>query len=381
MAVVNVRPLIDILAEIPDHRQKQGKRHPLRGMLALTIVAVMCGYERVSAIAEWGKNYGEEYQSEFGFEKHGYPALVTWYRVLGNLDIECLERKIGEWCEQVLSAWLPAGEQEGVSIDGKTLRGSKKQGAEDSHLLSAVSHQLGLVMGQVAVDDHTNEIGVVVDLLLQLVLTGRIVTTDALLTQKAVARTIIEQEGDYVLLVKQNQALTYQALEYWFDGQPPRDLANQTASLTTKGHGRITCWTIEVTTQLNEYLDWPGLAQCFKLTRRNRRVSTGEVSEEVRYGITSCSAPAASPLDLLTIRRNHWCIENRSHWIRDMAFDEDRSQLRVGRTHHLMALMRNLVISLLRAAGYDQITSSLRFLAARPQVALDLIFSPLSFGE
>lgn len=381
MAAVEVPPLIEILAEIPDQRQRRGRRHPLSGMLALGVVAVMCGYERVSAIAEWGKNYGKDYQAQFGLEKHGYPALVTWYRVFSGVDIETIEQKIGEWCEMVLKALLPEGESEGISIDGKTLRGSKKQGAQDSHLLSAVSHRLGLVMGQVAVDDHTNEIGVVEDLLVQLVLTGRLVTTDALLTQKAVAQTIVERGGDYVLLIKRNHELSYEALEYWFEGQPPRPLADRTASLTAKGHGRVTRWTIEVTTLLNEYLDWPGLAQCFKLTRRNVTLSTGEVSEEIRYGITSCPPQEASPLDLLTIRRNHWCIENRSHWVRDVTFDEDRSQLRVGHTHQLMAVLRNLVISLLRATGHHQIASALRFFAARPRSALSLVFQPLSPGE
>jgi hypothetical protein len=104
---------------------------------------------------------------EFGFEKHGYPALVTWYRVFGNIDIEAVEQKIGEWCEEVLQALEKKEEIEGISLDGKTLRGSKKQGATNSHLLSAVSHRLGLTLGQIAVDDRTNEIGVVKDVLMQ----------------------------------------------------------------------------------------------------------------------------------------------------------------------------------------------------------------------
>ena len=240
MTVVKVPSLIEILAKIPDKRHKKGKRHPLVGMLALATVAVMCGYERVSAIAEWGRNYGEKHKVDFGFEKHGYPALVTWYRVFGGIDIEAVERAIGEWVELVLQALLPEGEMEGVSIDGKTLRGSKKQGAENSHLLSAVSHGLGLVLGQIAVDDKTNEIGVVEDLLMQLVLEGRIVTTDALLTQKFVAQTVVDNQGDYVLPVKENQEHTYQALVDWFDAQLPHHLANRTAYHVEKGHGRLT---------------------------------------------------------------------------------------------------------------------------------------------
>lgn len=381
MTVVKVPSLIEILAEIPDKRQQKGKRHPLVGMLALAAVAMMCGYERVSGIAEWGKNYGGKYKVDFGFEQHGYPALVTWYRVFGGIDIEGVERKIGEWVEMVLQAVLPEGEMEGVSIDGKTLRGSKKQGAKNSHLLSAVSHGLGLVLGQVAVNEKTNEIGVVEDLLMQLVLTGRIVTTDALLTQKAVAQTIVDKQGDYVLPVKENQELTYQAIKDWFDAQPPRHLANRTASHVEKGHGRLTHWQIEVTSALNDYLDWPELAQCFKLTRRNVYLSTGELSLEVHYGISSLTPQQAAPANLLLIKRQHWCIENRSHWVRDVTFDEDRSQLRIGHTHHLMAALRNLVLTLLRLAGFPNIASAVRYFAAQPSSALSLVFQPLALEE
>jgi predicted transposase YbfD/YdcC len=381
MTVVRVPSLIEILAEIGDKRQKKGKRHPLEGMLALGVVGMMCGYERVSAIAEWGKNYGEKYQKVFGFERHGYPALVTWYRVFGGIDIEEVERKIAEWVEMVLSAMPPEGEMEGVSIDGKTLRGSKKRGAKNSHLLSAVSHRLGLALGQIAVDEKTNEIGVVEDLLLQLVLTGRIVTTDALLTQKAVAQTIVDKQGDYVLPVKENQELTYQAIKDWFDAQPPRHLANRTAYHVEKGHGRLTHWQIEVTSALNGYLDWPELAQCFKLTRRNVYLSTGEISSEIHYGISSLTPQEAAPANLLLIKRQHWCIENRSHWVRDVTFDEDRSQVHIGHTHQLMAALRNLVLTLLRLAHFHNIASAVRYFAAQPCSALALVFQPLALEE
>lgn len=270
---------------------------------------------------------------------------------------------------------------EGVSIDGKTLRGSKKQGAENSHLLSAVRHGLGLVLGQIAVDDKTNEIGVVEDLLMQLALKGRIVTTDALLTQKFVAQTIVDNQGDYVLPVKGNQDLTYHGREDWFGAQPPPHLANGTAYHVEKGHGRLTRWEIEVTSFLNDYLDWPGLAQCFKLERRNVDLSTGEVTAETHYGVTSLTPQKASPANLLFIKRNHWCIENRSHWVRDVTFDEDRSQVRVGHTHQLRAALRNLAITLLRLAGFPNIASAVRYFAAQPCSALPLVFQPLVCGE
>jgi len=376
-----VPPLIEILAEIRDVRQRQGKRHRLAGMLALAVTAMVCGYKRVGAIAEWGRNYGEEYQVELGFERHGYPAQVTWYRVFRDVPIESVEQKLGEWCEQVLQALTDEGERVGISLDGKTLRGSKKQGADESHLLAAATHQLGLVLRQIGVDDHTNEIGVVEAVLLPLVLEGRVVTADALLTQHKVAQTIVERGGDYVLPVKQNQETTYHTLEYWFEGQPPRYLANRVAETIEKRHGRMTHWRIEVTAALNEYLAWPGLAQSFKLTRRSVKQSTGALTEEVHFGITSLSPDEATPLDLLQFSRSHWSIENRLHWVRDVTFDEDRSQLRLGHAHQLMAAFRNLAIALLRLMGHTNIASATRYFAAQPNSALLLVFQPIPLRE
>jgi len=381
MAAIEVQPLIEILAEIPDTRQSQGKRHPLSGMLTLAVVAVMCGYESISGIAEWGKNYGEAYQDELGFGKHGYPAQITWYRVFRQIDIQKVEEKLGEWSEAVLQKLSVEGELEGVSLDGKTLRGSKKQGAENSHLLAAASHRWGIILRQIAVDDHTNEISVVEDILLQLALKGRVITADALLTQQKAAETIVNNGGNYVLPVKLNQELTYKAIELWFDGQAPHQLPNDVAQRTTKGHGRLTTWYIEVTSALNDYLDWPDLEQCLKLTRRNTNLTTGEISEEIHYGISSLSPEQASPLALLDFKRHHWRIENRVHWVRDVTFDEDRSQIRVGHAHQLMAALRNLVISLLRVLGFLNIASALRFFAARPRDALNLLSHPLPIGE
>jgi hypothetical protein len=128
MAAVEVPPLIEILAEIPDTRQRQALRHSLAGMLTLACVATLCGYESPSAIAEWGHNYGEAYARVFGFETHGYPSRATWYRVFGEVDIEQVETRLTQWCEWVLRA-LGVTEEKliGLSIDGKTLRGSKRQ--------------------------------------------------------------------------------------------------------------------------------------------------------------------------------------------------------------------------------------------------------------
>ena len=371
-----VPPLMEILAEVPDPRHKRGKRYPLNAMLTLTVVAVLCGYKTVKAIAEWGANYGEEYAARLGFNAHGYPAQASWYRVLRLVEVEVFEEKLRCWVEGLLKP--EEGERLGISIDGKTLRVSKKMRASNSHLLSAVVHEIGVVVGQRVVEDHTNEIGMIQALLLDLALEGRVVTTDGLLTQKEVAETIVEEGGDYVLPVKDNHPATREAIAEWFAEAPaPYEEANQTAQRVEKGHDRLVTRRLETTTVLNDYLDWQGVAQAFKLTRRFVHLSTGEIQEQTLYGITSLSPEAADAEALLTFIQQHWTIENKLHWVKDVTLDEDRCQLRIGRTHHLMALVRNLALSLLRLTHHDNIASSLRTFAAQPHKALELVAYPV----
>jgi predicted transposase YbfD/YdcC len=182
-----------------------------------------------------------------------------------------MEAKVTGWSERILSGLKEAGgEMFGESMDGKTLRGSKRQGAKNSHLFSAYVHEIGVVLGQVGVDDKTNEIGAIEEFLLGLALSGCVVTADALLTQQKVTQTIVDQGGDYVLPVKENQALTYEAIELWFDAPAVDCLPHHIAEMTEKKHGRLTYWHIETTTALNNYTH-NGHKCAFFVYRRARR--------------------------------------------------------------------------------------------------------------
>lgn len=367
--------LVEILAEIPDPRKALGRRYPLVAMLTLVCVGLLCGYRSIYAISEWGANYGATYLERLGFNEHGYPAQATWYRVLRLIDVDVVEEKVRKWLEALLKT--KEGQLLGLSIDGKTLRISQKMGAKGSHLLSAVIHGLGVTVGQWPVDEHTNEIGMMNTVLLDLALEGRVVTTDALLTQKDVTETIIDRGGDYILPIKGNQPETEAILSEWFDTPPaPYEPPNQCARTIDKGHGRLTTRSIQTNTALNDYLNWPGLAQTFKLTRRRVSLKTGTVETETIYGLTSLSPERATPLDLLTFIQLHWTIENKLHWVKDVTMDEDHCQLRTGRTHQLMALFRNLTLSLLRLRSDRAIASSFRSLAAQPHLAIDLVSYP-----
>jgi predicted transposase YbfD/YdcC len=261
---------------------------------------------------------------------------------------------------------------EAVALDGKTLRGSQHQGAFNVHLLSALSHRLGLTLGQQAVADKTNEISHVVPLLRGLVLEGRIFTMDALLTQRTIAHAIVEGGGDYVMLVKGNQPRLEEDIALVF-AEPPEADRQVRAETLDRGHGRIERRCLTVSASLVGYSTWPGLQQVFRLERETILRKTGEIRAETVYGITSLDPARADPDRLLRIGRQHWRIENHSHWVRDVTFDEDRSQVRCRSTPEVMAAIRNTAIGLLRVSGEANIAAACRRLAARPRAALALI--------
>jgi hypothetical protein len=202
--VASCRPLIEVLGEIPDPRSRQGRRHPLPALLGLACTAMLCGYQSYGAIAEWTRNYGRPWARALGLTHATPPCAATLHAVFRALDRAQVEAALGSWAEAVLEA-TPAAGPEAVAVDGKSLRGSRQRGVPGAHLLSAVSQRLGLTLGQTDVGEKTNEIPCAQTLLAGLLLEGRIFTMDALLTQRAVAATIVAGGGDYVMTVKGNQ--------------------------------------------------------------------------------------------------------------------------------------------------------------------------------
>jgi predicted transposase YbfD/YdcC len=371
--VPHARPLIEVLAEIPDFRSKQGKRHPLAAILALMCSALLCGYRSYTAMAEWGRNYGACLTRALGFTRQS-PCAATLHTVLRHVDREELEAKLGAWAEGLLGGrQSPQDVAEGIAVDGKTLRGSQKQGAPGVHLLSALGHRLGVTLAQRAVADKTNEMPVALDLLRQLVLAGRVVTMDALLTQRQIAQQIVEAGGDYVMVVKANQPQLREDITTVFALPSIAGESRTVAETVDGGHGRIEQRRLQTSDVLVGYSDWPGLAQVFQLERQVIRKKTGEVREDRVAGVTSLPPERADAVRLLGLVRGHWHIENQSHWVRDVTFDEDRSQVRCGNLPQVLAALRNTVIGLMRQAGHTNIAATCRRFAAQPALALALM--------
>jgi predicted transposase YbfD/YdcC len=373
MASIEVPPLAEVLGQIPDFRHARGKRHPLHAVLLLACVAILGGARSESAIAEWGANYGPEWRRRLGLTHARGPSQATIHRLFRRIDVDLLERCLGQWAQRVLTC-LPATATgdgvrplEGIALDGKTSRGSRKRGAVDTHLLSAVSQRLGVVLGQVAVADKTNEIPTAPELLAQVALTGRVVTVDALLTQTALAETILAQGGDYLMVVKDDQPTLAADLATLFaDPEAPMVQAEETAL-----HGGCcACRRLLASPELVGYVRWPGVQQVLAMERTVVHKRTGEVRREWAYAVTSLSPAQAPPTQLLTLWREHWAIENKLHYVRDVTFDEDRAAVWRERIPQVMAALRNAAIGLARLHGHTNIAAACRHFAAQPGAAL-----------
>jgi predicted transposase YbfD/YdcC len=225
-------------------------------------------------------------------------------------------------------------------------------------------------MAQLAVADKSHELGHLEPLLEALVLDGRVVTCDALHTHADVARKILDGGGDYLLPVKDNQPTLREDIDLVFAHADKLADTITTAQTTDQHGGRIETRRLQASTALQGYTDFPGHQQVLELRRTVTNKRTGETRHEVVHGITSLSRERATTAQLLKLWREHWYIENKLHWVRDVTFDEDRSQVRAGHIPQVMAALRNTVISLLRVCGAENIAAACRRFAAQPALAL-----------
>jgi predicted transposase YbfD/YdcC len=367
-----VPALVDYLAQIPEYRQARGTRHPLLALLLLVCVATLCGARSQSAIADWGAGFGRPWLGRLGFTRERGPSQPTLSRLFARIPHKTVEAALGRWAEQALRCRPPVpGALEGLAVDGKALRGSQRQGAADAHLLAAFSHRLGVTLGQVGVPDKTNEIGAATAFLLTLALEGRVITADALLTQREIARTVLDGGGDYLLVVKANQPTLHADIAASF--APAADDTGRVGHATTvTQHGdRVECRTLTASTALVGYSDWPGLRQALRLERRVVHKRSGRVlRQEIAYAVTSVGPQRADPAQLLALWRQHWSIENRLHYVRDVTFDEDRATVRANHAPQVMAAFRNAAIGLIHALGSTKIAAACRLFMAQPLAAL-----------
>jgi predicted transposase YbfD/YdcC len=271
-----------------------------------------------------------------------------------------------------------------LALDAKTLRHSRDagQGLSALRVLNAMVHDLGIFLQTETIPTETNELGIIRPLLEEIVLRGRVVTLDAIFTNPELARTIRNQDGEYLMRVKANQPRLLADLQTWFDDPSPFSQADNLVDHTTeKSHGRLVQYTLRTTEALNDYLrdvlHWPDVGQVFRIERRCTHLRTHKVTRQTHYGITSLSFHQADPASLLQFWRHHWHIENKGHWVLDVVFGEDASTARRAGLPGTLAVLRRAVITLLRLFGHDDITRTRSRLSADVRHALSLVGAPL----
>jgi predicted transposase YbfD/YdcC len=324
-------------------------QHKLIDLLFIAICGIICAADSWVEI----ENFGQQklpWLKKYLELPNGIPSHDTFGRVFARIDPEAFQKSFGEWVQAIRQ--LTEGEV--IGVDGKQLRGSADlpNGKRAMYLVSAWANANHLVLGQRKVTDKSNEITAIPELLQLLEIKGCIITIDAIGTQTKIAKTIIEAGAEYVLAVKENQGRLYQDILALFEYDQQRDFQDapyEYAKTVNKNHGRIEvrkCWVTsdrEYITTIRDYEKWVGLQSIVRV--QATRVKDGQTTTETRYYISSLKGNAHK---LLQAVRGHWGIENKLHWVLDVAFDEDRSRVRKDHAPANLALLRHMAVNLLK---------------------------------
>jgi predicted transposase YbfD/YdcC len=358
------------LADVPDPRQARGRRYPWELIVTLIAAAIASGPMHGRAIGQWVEDHAETLQTWLEWEGARLPSEATLRRGMQEMGVQPLEERLAQWSAELLATDDEA--ERGDALDGKWVRGAGTHGAP-VQLLCLARHD-GMVGGQIAVPPGTSEITAAPALLAAHDLRGRVITADALLTQRQLSEQIVAQGGDYLLAIKGNHPeLAAELVELFATGATdPSALPVAQVRTIAKGHGRLEIREIAASPLLNDWLRWPAVGQVLKQTCRRSTLRTGVVTETVRYAITSL--PFGTDLSTIArLWRGHWNIENKVHYVRDVTCREDAGQAYRGNTPQVLAALRNAVLTLLRARGWLRIADALRHFATHPMKALALV--------
>lgn len=376
--IFDIGSLYEHLLQIEDTRKARGKRHQLITLLVLMLLAKLGGEDTPSGIAEWIANRKTIWVESKIMSDPKTASHMTYRRILQKIiSAEGFE----EIVQKYHRSRLETGQELMICVDGKTVRGTIPYGSiRGVHLLAVYVPGQGLVLAQAEVDKKENEIVVAPKIISQVLLAGMIVVADAMHTQRAFSSQIVSAGANYVWTVKDNQPRTRWAIQKLFvhevcnlkKGAPLSDDI-RIATTTNKRHGRIEQRTLISSTQLNDYLDWPYVAQVFRIERIVYHAHGRGTTKEIVYGMTSLTPEEAGPEKLLALFREYWKIENSLHYRRDVTFHEDATRLTIGDAGHNMAILNNLAIGLCLQNGYQNVASARRLFQAQPESALALI--------
>jgi predicted transposase YbfD/YdcC len=346
----------------------------------------------LTAIAEWVRWRADWLRQVLPDTRATFPCVATYSNALQTVEAEQVvqalahfftrleaQRRCGKEPSRLVGQ--PARESHPqVALDGKTLRGTLGHAAPDQgsqHLVALYETQTGIVLDQQAVPDKANEITLEATLLTPTQIAGRIVTADAMHTQRTCCADIHRFGGYYVFLAKANQPTLEEDLRLFF-AEPPADCRDwRQAQTWAKGHGRLERRELVASTELNEFLGatWPGVEQVFCLQRTSLR--QGQRYTQTVYGITNLSPRQAGAARLLDLVQRHWAIENRLHWRRDVTLGEDQCQVRKGAAPLALAALNNGILALFDFLGIANVPQQMRRLDAQPAQAVRLVLESL----
>lgn len=342
---MKAQPIASIMhhfSTITDPRIDRRKRHQLSDIFFITLCATICGADNWVAIERFGKAKEAWFTGLLDLE-NGIPSHDTFGDVFAAIDTEQFSECFSSWVTDL--AHLV--DEDIIAIDGKCLRRSIDKASNKAaiYMVSAWSRQNSLVLGQVKVDDKSNEITAIPKLLSRLDIAGAVITIDAMGCQKKIADQIVQQKGDYVLSLKGNHGILHEDVTTYFTSTLSPEVAVQTVD---GGHGRIETRSVRVSDDI-EWLKaehtWTGLKSIIAVTAK--REIGDKITEETRYFISSLSAD--NPQKLAHAVRAHWAIENNLHWVLDLAFDEDSNRTRTGHSAANLAVIRHIALNLIKA--------------------------------
>ena len=335
--------LADVFVSISDPRQTSKVEHNLVEILVVAVNAVLSGADNFVEIELWARErvvWLRQYLKLAG----GIPSHDTFGRMFAMIDPEEFACAFRRW----VSAHIPNIDREVIAIDGKTSRRTLKTDGSPLHMVSAFAAGAGVVLGQRATEEKSNEKTAIPELLSTLALEGCIVTIDAMGTQANIARAIRQKGANYVLAVKANQAYLAESIQDFFDSfkDHPKKTPHSFSQSVEKDHGRIEtrrCYVFGQLDCLYKPEKWPGL-KSFVVVEHERLVK-GKQTFERRFFISDLSTDAKH---LAQAIRKHWSIENRLHWCMDVALADDQMRARTGHAAHNLSVLKHITLNLIR---------------------------------
>jgi predicted transposase YbfD/YdcC len=333
--------LMDCLDDIEDPRAaSNGTLYDFREMLVIAICASLCDMDTCEDFSYWAQAR-QPWLKRFLTLKNGIPSSATFYRLFRTLDPKQFEAFFRRWVSQIVPAATPPGQ---IAVDGKTIRGSADGARRPAHIVSAFSTDLGIAFGQERVEQKSNEITAIPELLEALYINGFLVSIDAMGCQKEIARKIIAKGGDYLLMIKGNQPGLLDNVSAAFTEGRHSDLPR--FEHLDASHGRVVTqitWTAPASAAAVNTEEWPN-CKTVAMVASLRQVGKKTSDLEQRYYISSRDM---TPEVLAKAVRAHWAVENKLHWMLDVNFGEDACMVKKDNAPEILSLIRRVVINML----------------------------------